>query len=207
MRACKRWWSATVPISKRQPCPFSAITAIVHQLLVELSAKHLPFWTWKDSRLIDIVRGKIQRHERIGWLPSMLINVVIRTSYYLYPLVAAISLAVIRPRLDHSNRILCIQNKKRSDKAMSSDAITLFDIPTKPPQVCWSMNIWRSKAFPAKLWYWSGYLRPAARLLLNFKGLDYKTEWVSPRRLWHVGDTKRCSLSTRRSRNDWVNSE
>ncbi|CAG7565961.1 unnamed protein product [Fusarium equiseti] len=43
---------------------------------------------------------------------------------------------------------------------MSSDTITLFDIPTKPPQVCWSMNIWRT------------------RLLLNFKGLDYKTEWL-----------------------------
>ncbi|KAF4970534.1 hypothetical protein FSARC_2443 [Fusarium sarcochroum] len=43
---------------------------------------------------------------------------------------------------------------------MSSGTITLFDIPTKPPQVSWSMNIWRT------------------RLLLNYKGLDYKTEWV-----------------------------
>ncbi|KAG8352540.1 hypothetical protein FVEN_g9286 [Fusarium venenatum] len=43
---------------------------------------------------------------------------------------------------------------------MSSDTITLFDIPTKSPQVCWSMNIWRT------------------RLLLNFKGLNYKTEWL-----------------------------
>ncbi|KAL7948620.1 hypothetical protein V8C42DRAFT_351662 [Trichoderma barbatum] len=43
---------------------------------------------------------------------------------------------------------------------MSSSIYTLFDIPTKAPQVCWSMNIWRT------------------RLLLNYKGLHYKTEWV-----------------------------
>lgn len=43
---------------------------------------------------------------------------------------------------------------------MSSGTYTLFDIPTKSPQVCWSMNTWRT------------------RLLLNYKGLDYKTEWV-----------------------------
>ncbi|KAK4093045.1 hypothetical protein ACCO45_012045 [Purpureocillium lilacinum] len=43
---------------------------------------------------------------------------------------------------------------------MSSGTYTLFDIPTKAPRRCWSMNTWRT------------------RLLLNYKGLDYKTEWV-----------------------------
>ncbi|KAH6972929.1 hypothetical protein BKA56DRAFT_555879 [Ilyonectria sp. MPI-CAGE-AT-0026] len=43
---------------------------------------------------------------------------------------------------------------------MSSGTYTFFDIPTKAPRVCWSMNTWRT------------------RLLLNYKGLDYKTEWV-----------------------------
>ncbi|KAH8127167.1 hypothetical protein FP744_10007505 [Trichoderma asperellum] len=41
-----------------------------------------------------------------------------------------------------------------------SATYTLFDIPTKAPRVCWSMNTWRT------------------RLLLNYKGLHYKTEWV-----------------------------
>ncbi|KAL7789148.1 hypothetical protein V8C37DRAFT_386848 [Trichoderma ceciliae] len=43
---------------------------------------------------------------------------------------------------------------------MSSGTYTLFDIPSKAPRVCWSMNTWKT------------------RLLLNYKGLDYKTEWV-----------------------------
>ncbi|EED18881.1 conserved hypothetical protein [Talaromyces stipitatus ATCC 10500] len=43
---------------------------------------------------------------------------------------------------------------------MASHTYILFDIPTKAPQVCWSMNTWRT------------------RLLLNYKGLDYKTEWL-----------------------------
>ncbi|KAL7924847.1 hypothetical protein ACQKWADRAFT_286149 [Trichoderma austrokoningii] len=42
----------------------------------------------------------------------------------------------------------------------SSGTYTLLDIPTKAPRVCWSMNTWRT------------------RILLNYKGLDYKTEWV-----------------------------
>ncbi|KAH7153819.1 hypothetical protein DER46DRAFT_611994 [Fusarium sp. MPI-SDFR-AT-0072] len=43
---------------------------------------------------------------------------------------------------------------------MSENEITFFDIPSRSPQVCWSMNTWRT------------------RLLLNYKGLDYKTEWL-----------------------------
>ncbi|KAI3579577.1 hypothetical protein IWW34DRAFT_820357 [Fusarium oxysporum f. sp. albedinis] len=43
---------------------------------------------------------------------------------------------------------------------MSTNKIIFFDIPSRSPQVCWSMNTWRT------------------RLLLNYKGLDYKTEWL-----------------------------
>ncbi|KAH7156421.1 hypothetical protein EDB81DRAFT_787014 [Dactylonectria macrodidyma] len=43
---------------------------------------------------------------------------------------------------------------------MSPDQIVLFDIPSKAPRAAWSLNPWKT------------------RLLLSFKGLDYKTEWV-----------------------------
>ncbi|KAI0126829.1 hypothetical protein BJ170DRAFT_420582 [Xylariales sp. AK1849] len=41
-----------------------------------------------------------------------------------------------------------------------SPQITLFDLPTREPRKSWSLNPWKT------------------RLLLNFKGLDYKTEWT-----------------------------
>ncbi|KAH6651291.1 hypothetical protein F5144DRAFT_503895 [Chaetomium tenue] len=41
-----------------------------------------------------------------------------------------------------------------------SEQIVLFDIPTREPRTCWSLNPWKT------------------RLLLNYKGLDYRTEWV-----------------------------
>lgn len=45
---------------------------------------------------------------------------------------------------------------------MASDSqYVLYDIPTKDPVRCWSWNVWKS------------------RFVLNFKGLDYVTEWVS----------------------------
>ncbi|CAG9986548.1 unnamed protein product [Clonostachys byssicola] len=43
---------------------------------------------------------------------------------------------------------------------MAPASILLYDIPTKDPQRCWSFNLWKT------------------RLLLNFKGLDYTTQWV-----------------------------
>ncbi|KAF7551241.1 hypothetical protein G7Z17_g5161 [Cylindrodendrum hubeiense] len=42
----------------------------------------------------------------------------------------------------------------------STSPIVLYDIPTKGPQHCWSWNNWKT------------------RFLLNFKGLDYVTEWT-----------------------------
>ncbi|KAH6657020.1 putative glutathione S-transferase [Truncatella angustata] len=43
---------------------------------------------------------------------------------------------------------------------MSAEPIILYDLPSQAPCKCWSLNPWKT------------------RLLLNFKGLDYKTEWV-----------------------------
>lgn len=60
---------------------------------------------------------------------------------------------------------------------MSSGTYTLFDIPTRTPRVCWSMNTWRSKSDWSNRYI--GTQTEEARLLLNYKGLDYKTEWVS----------------------------
>lgn len=42
----------------------------------------------------------------------------------------------------------------------SEGQITLYDLPSKPPCKAWSLNPWKT------------------RFLLNFKGLDYKTEWT-----------------------------
>ncbi|OAQ82640.1 thioredoxin-like protein [Purpureocillium lilacinum] len=44
---------------------------------------------------------------------------------------------------------------------MASEQITLFDLRSKGPNHAWSLNPWKT------------------RLLLNYKGLDYKTEWLN----------------------------
>ncbi|KAH6633921.1 hypothetical protein B0J18DRAFT_414743 [Chaetomium sp. MPI-SDFR-AT-0129] len=41
-----------------------------------------------------------------------------------------------------------------------SGQIVLFDIPSREPRTCWSLNPWKT------------------RILLNYKGLDYRTEWL-----------------------------
>lgn len=41
-----------------------------------------------------------------------------------------------------------------------SEQLVLFDLPSKPPRAAWSLNPWKT------------------RFLLNFKGIDYKTEWL-----------------------------
>ncbi|KAL2255973.1 hypothetical protein VTK26DRAFT_2405 [Humicola hyalothermophila] len=46
---------------------------------------------------------------------------------------------------------------------MASDSeqqIVLFDLPSKPPNKAWSLNPWKT------------------RMLLNYKGLNYRTEWI-----------------------------
>ncbi|KAL7904281.1 hypothetical protein GGI35DRAFT_489991 [Trichoderma velutinum] len=43
---------------------------------------------------------------------------------------------------------------------MPSEAITLFDLPKHHPLMGWSPNTWKS------------------RIVLNYKGLDYQTEWL-----------------------------
>ncbi|KAK3392777.1 hypothetical protein B0H63DRAFT_456588 [Podospora didyma] len=56
---------------------------------------------------------------------------------------------------------------------MASEKIIFFDIPTKAPRTAWSFNPWRT------------------RFILNYKGLDYETEWleypeIKPRLQNHV---------------------
>lgn len=41
-----------------------------------------------------------------------------------------------------------------------SGSLVLFDLPSKDRCHCWSLNPWKT------------------RLLFNYKGLDYTTEWV-----------------------------
>ncbi|KAH7196652.1 putative glutathione S-transferase [Fusarium flagelliforme] len=43
---------------------------------------------------------------------------------------------------------------------MSSEQLVLFDLPSREPNGAWSLNPWKT------------------RFLLNFKGIDYKTEWL-----------------------------
>ncbi|PTB37569.1 uncharacterized protein TrAFT101_005551 [Trichoderma asperellum] len=43
---------------------------------------------------------------------------------------------------------------------MGSEQITLFDLASQAPHTSWSLNPWKT------------------RMLFNYKGLDYKTEWV-----------------------------
>ncbi|KAI5927203.1 putative glutathione S-transferase [Camillea tinctor] len=43
---------------------------------------------------------------------------------------------------------------------MASEQIVFFDLASKPPNQTWSLNPWKT------------------RFALNFKGLDYKTEWM-----------------------------
>lgn len=56
---------------------------------------------------------------------------------------------------------------------MASQTI-LYDLPSKRG-TSWSLNPWKSKH---NLNESRAVLTRAARLILNFKGIDYKTEWV-----------------------------
>lgn len=61
---------------------------------------------------------------------------------------------------------------KMSDK---QEQIVLYDLASKPPQKCWSLNPWKSMfCSSVRGSVWSSI----ARFLLNYKGLDYRTEWV-----------------------------
>ncbi|KAI1338730.1 thioredoxin-like protein [Xylariaceae sp. FL0016] len=60
---------------------------------------------------------------------------------------------------------------------MATNKITLFDIPSKAPLQTWSYNTWKT------------------RFVLNFKGLDYQTEWleypeIKPRLMDHFPNDK-----------------
>ncbi|KAI1424488.1 putative glutathione S-transferase [Xylaria sp. FL1777] len=65
---------------------------------------------------------------------------------------------------------------------MAASKIVLFDIPSKEPIHAWSLNTWRT------------------RLVLNYKGLDYETEWleypeIRPRLQPHFPDKNKDDLT------------
>jgi len=67
---------------------------------------------------------------------------------------------------------------------MASDQIVLFDLASRPPRSTWSLNPWKSNS-PARLDHRQEPVQDeltrsyhVARLLLNYKGLNYRTEWL-----------------------------
>ncbi|KAF2970043.1 hypothetical protein GQX73_g3570 [Xylaria multiplex] len=66
---------------------------------------------------------------------------------------------------------------------MATSKILFFDLPSKEPNHAWSLNTWRT------------------RLLLNYKGLDYETEWleypeIKPRLQPHFPDKEEFTVPT-----------
>ncbi|KAI0855272.1 putative glutathione S-transferase [Xylaria cubensis] len=66
---------------------------------------------------------------------------------------------------------------------MASSKIVLFDLPSRAPNHPWSLNTWKT------------------RLVLNYKGLDYETEWVEypeikPRLQPHFPDKEEFTVPT-----------
>ncbi|KAI1756892.1 putative glutathione S-transferase [Xylaria castorea] len=64
---------------------------------------------------------------------------------------------------------------------MANSKIVLFDIPSKDPNHAWSLNTWKT------------------RLILNYKGLDYETEWleypeIKPRLQPHFPDKEEFTV-------------
>ncbi|KAF4467786.1 glutathione S-transferase [Fusarium albosuccineum] len=66
---------------------------------------------------------------------------------------------------------------------MSSDQIVFFDLPSKPPCAAWSLNPWKT------------------RFLFNFKGLDYKTEWLE---YPNIKPTLEAHVSANESTGTWT---
>ncbi|KAI0456260.1 putative glutathione S-transferase [Xylaria acuta] len=66
---------------------------------------------------------------------------------------------------------------------MANSKIILFDLPSKEPNHSWSLNTWKT------------------RLVLNYKGLDYETEWleypeIKPRLQPHFPDNEEFTVPT-----------
>lgn len=72
--------------------------------------------------------------------------------------------------------------------------ITFYDLPSRDPCRCWSLNPWKSVysslSFTHSYFLWDGHTvrtirraipltsNPSARLLLNFKNIPYRTHWL-----------------------------
>ncbi|KAI0097882.1 putative glutathione S-transferase [Nemania sp. FL0031] len=66
---------------------------------------------------------------------------------------------------------------------MASSKIVFFDLPSKDPIHAWSLNTWKT------------------RLILNYKGIDYETEWleypeIKPRLQPHFPDNEEFTVPT-----------
>ncbi|KAJ8118292.1 hypothetical protein ONZ43_g4018 [Nemania bipapillata] len=66
---------------------------------------------------------------------------------------------------------------------MANSKIVLFDLPSRKPNHAWSLNTWKT------------------RLVLNYKGIDYETEWleypdIKPRLLPHFPNNKEFTVPT-----------
>ena len=60
---------------------------------------------------------------------------------------------------------------------MTEKPIILYDLPSQKPLAAWSLNPWKSTHHLSD----PAFIRAdqtAARLLLNYKGLNYKTAWT-----------------------------
>lgn len=60
--------------------------------------------------------------------------------------------------------------------------VILYDIPSKDPRHCWSLNPWKSALLTLPITAFKDLDNTdqlwTARLLLNLKGIPYKTEWL-----------------------------
>jgi hypothetical protein len=65
---------------------------------------------------------------------------------------------------------------------MAQEEITLFDLPSKDRNACWSPNPWKGTQvyhIPlVPLVHTPKLISFLARLVLNFKKIDYKTVWL-----------------------------
>jgi hypothetical protein len=82
-----------------------------------------------------------------------------------------------------------------STQAKSEDVVVLYDIPSREPCSAWSLNPWKSKSIPQlvptiplmssprscipfRLKSLTSMVKQTARLVLNYKNIPYRTEWV-----------------------------
>ena len=112
----------------------------------------------------------VLNYQSIIILPARLLNDL--TSIAL-PLLSA--LKTFKPQL-------CPPSTPPISREIAMSEVILYDIPSKEPRQCWSLNPWKSSLpptspIPLKHPTYTDQSFPA-RLVLNLKGIPYKTEWL-----------------------------